>query len=505
MLKNNYSLSSCNYYLKSAVPPALILLLGFFVYLPIVGAGFNSDDFAHLAFSVDGLLPFSRFLEPVNEHIKPIFRAFFAAEFLLFGTEASHYYLINIALHLINTALLIALGSALLGSARIGLIAGLVFCLSASHWRVIIWVTTQGQLLASFFFLLSLLCFVKYCKGGSKPQLLLSAISHMAMLLSFTTGIEVPLLYFALAAILSEQDKSFRKKIAFSLISSLPFIFNLAIYLLLRKALLPEDDTPLLTLEALRQLPSELPQAAKNIAGGIYYGYLHSFSGAYLIPENKSPDYRLIYIRTISLCFAAALALGCRLSKKELAIALWLLVSAMLFYSLPAIPRLDFGYLWFATRARYRYLPCLLLATLLALLLSKTKLRKGRVITTGLSVFVLYVLLANAYELQQKIQHVKTPSRLFQTHIDNYLGDTRTLLSQKPTIDILDRPFGDKQTNYSAWNALPSMLAKIYLEGSEFRRINFLPDEHPAPLHQHPQKGSGLLLTASAAKHASNP
>jgi hypothetical protein len=209
------------------------------IYFPITNDYFFADDFHHLleAKLSTGLL--TSLFVATNEHLHPLFRLVFAGEFYLFGLNPAGYYAVNILLHAINIVLIAYLYRSLTGDRVGALCAALLFGVTASHWRTVMWITTSGQLLASFWFLIATISFIAYTRNKSFPLLVVASFSHLFMLLSFSSGLELPLLYFIYLVLVGRGDRKVSLKDMKCLFPLMPFVINDIMYLFLRKFVVP--------------------------------------------------------------------------------------------------------------------------------------------------------------------------------------------------------------------------------------------------------------------------
>jgi len=154
----------------------------------------------------------------------------------LFGMQVQPFHLISLALHVANTWLFFALARGLLAHCdddlrsrlrpdAAALVAALLFALNPLRVEVVAWASGQSYAVAGFFFLLSLLAYVRYweLRGedgvGRRPALFLalSALAYVCAVLGKSAAIFVP------AVLLVLDYYPFRRKLdARLLVEKLP-------------------------------------------------------------------------------------------------------------------------------------------------------------------------------------------------------------------------------------------------------------------------------------------
>ncbi|MET0555499.1 MAG: hypothetical protein ABW221_20835 [Vicinamibacteria bacterium] len=145
------------------------------VYVPVLANGFVWDDWtvvvgtrAHRPFSAEGLR--WAFGASVAGHYHPLTWLSFTAGEMLFGTGPAAAHALNVALHLLNTALVALLGERLLRHARDGwsararaaaaLLAAALFALHPLRVESVAWATERRDVLSAAFVLGAVLAWV---------------------------------------------------------------------------------------------------------------------------------------------------------------------------------------------------------------------------------------------------------------------------------------------------------------------------------------------------------
>lgn len=96
---------------------------------------------------------------PHNEHLMPLFKAFLALEYKLFGAYHLAYMVVGFALHAANATLVFVLGRRLSLRPGPAVAAALLFAFSSVHWEVTGWSFEQCFMLGTLFMLLGLYLF----------------------------------------------------------------------------------------------------------------------------------------------------------------------------------------------------------------------------------------------------------------------------------------------------------------------------------------------------------
>ena len=478
----------------------LMLIVIFLIYVPSIDNYFTSDDFGVLAFARENGLSLRSFFQPANEHLLPFYRAFIAMEFKLFGVNASAYYLVNIILHLTNTFLSILLFSKLVSDKYFGLLAGMLFGVSASHWRVTMWITTQGQLLGTAWFLIGTLFFLKYLDSKRFSFLFISSFSHLLMLFSFTMGVEIPILYCLFFFLFRNVKGQWRQNLLKGLGITTLFVINLFLYFALRNEFVPESGSVVETIGGVQGLFSNMPKALWFLIGGIYNGYLYSFTGTYLMPSTCG-IWKPFFIGGVLIIMLSLTDLSAQGLKRHSRMVLWLLCCLLLIYFLPTLFRIPWGFEWFVTRARYRYLPCIPAAAIAALFFLHLRPLQNpsrlKALSLPILAVLLFVITANIYELRRRETFVDYQSHQFKLIVKTFLEDVKVLLMNNDKIGIFNHPFSDRKSIYAGWNVKPSHICRIYLSGEDLAHLKFISYEKPIDnycLVYRVEEGSGHVM-----------
>jgi len=211
----------------------LALLAAAVAFLPCLGAGFlpGWDDDAYILnnplvkeFSPESVKQIFTSLH--RGLYKPLTLFLFSAEYAAAGPNPAVFHAVSLLLHLANCALVFRVAGALAGGVVVPFITALFFGIHPMHVESVAWITECKDLLYTFFFLASLLGYLKYRKTGSLVSYLLSVGAFTLSLMSKPMGITLPL-------VLLLTDYAQERKTDFTIIrDKLPYLALSALFLL---------------------------------------------------------------------------------------------------------------------------------------------------------------------------------------------------------------------------------------------------------------------------------
>ncbi|MBI5888385.1 MAG: tetratricopeptide repeat protein [Deltaproteobacteria bacterium] len=176
---------------KKATLCAAVLsaLITFIVYIPALWNGFVGwDDPAYVyenaaIQSINSAFFNYIFTTPVNGNWHPLTILSYAVDYAIWGLDPWGYHFVNILFHAVNTALVFILtfelaraggrrmeGSAGLFELAAGLVAALLFGLHPLHVESVAWVSERKDVLSAFFFILTILAYLRYAAAGSAKK-----------------------------------------------------------------------------------------------------------------------------------------------------------------------------------------------------------------------------------------------------------------------------------------------------------------------------------------------
>ncbi|MCA1632443.1 MAG: hypothetical protein LC802_01685 [Acidobacteria bacterium] len=228
----------------------LYVALGVAAYSNVVNAFFLSDDFELVGRVLEGGLPFTWGREH-GGFFRPVLISSFYFDTSLWGTRPAGFHLTSLALHALNAFLVFLLTRSLLRAWRptaaeeprrrrheyVAFLAGLIFLLHPSHTEAVTWVSGRADLLASLFFLLSLLSYVAHARGGQRVALALALASFALALLSKESAVCLPPAVFVVAAYLGEGE-GWARRLKNGFVEAVPFFVLLGVYTAARAVVL---------------------------------------------------------------------------------------------------------------------------------------------------------------------------------------------------------------------------------------------------------------------------
>jgi len=213
--KNKY----INYILLS-----VILIVTIFVYSNSFNNDFvkYDDDYYITENKYIRDFSFNGIKEIIFSYVKdelPVTLISFAVDYKLWKLKPRPYHIENLILHLINIVLVYILISYIFKNFNLALIVSLLFAIHPYRVESVAWIAERKDMLYSFFFLSSLICYVKYLQDKNKIILYFFAVvlSILSVLSKFS-GV-------TLTFILILVDYYYKRKITFkTIIEKIPFI-----------------------------------------------------------------------------------------------------------------------------------------------------------------------------------------------------------------------------------------------------------------------------------------
>lgn len=200
--------------MRSLLRYALLILAVLLAYAKIFKAGFiNWDDPEYVLQNPD-ITSFSW------EHISNWFSHFYvgnyqpftvlsyAIDFAIGKDQPFVYHVVNILLHTVNALMIFVLAKKLFGSEWVALFAGLLFALHPVQTECVSWIAERKTVLFGFFYLLSMLVYIKYVRCEKKVTLLLVYFFIISALLSKPAAVTIPFSLFAIDIWIQRSFKS---------------------------------------------------------------------------------------------------------------------------------------------------------------------------------------------------------------------------------------------------------------------------------------------------------
>jgi len=158
----------------------------------------------------------------VSCHYHPLTLLSLAIDYSLWGNNSSGFILTNILLHILNTVLVLLIFYKLTNKFEIAFITALIFAVHPMKVESVVWIAERKDVLFSFFYLLSVLFYIRYIKSGFKIKHYFFTFSLFVFsLLSKASATSLPLLLFLFDYFLCRKDikKIILEKIPFLILS----------------------------------------------------------------------------------------------------------------------------------------------------------------------------------------------------------------------------------------------------------------------------------------------
>ena len=364
----------------------MILLISFIAYLPSLQNGFVWDDELYVTGNklIQSFNLKEIFSRNVAGNYHPVTILVFAFEYQLFGLNATGYHVVNLLIHLLNVSLVFYAIRLISNKTGIAFIASLLFGIHPLHVESVVWVSELKDLLYTFFFLASLIFYLKYIKNSLKKYYALAVILFMFSLLSKAMAASLPV-----AILLIDYFKG--RKFTFKLIlEKAPFFILAIIFGLLAVSV---QKTSGATDMVVFPFPQRIVFAS--------YGFI-SYLFKLIIPINLSAyyPYPIKLGEIIPMIY-------------YLYLILFISLAVFLFFSRRSSPKLILGFGFFAITVslllqllpvggavmadRYSYIPSIGILYLISELLLYLWDKNKKTITVGLMVIITLFFSVNTY------------------------------------------------------------------------------------------------------------
>jgi hypothetical protein len=458
--------------ITNLMPSAVIALLGFACYMPVLGHYFWEDDFMWIEEGRAALSNPALFFK-FQPNFRPLCRLFFAVCWKLFGFNPAPYYFLALSIHVAaGIAVYFAL-TALLKDRRVGFAAAALFTVTNTHSDAVFWIVANCGAMGLLFFALGIMAWVGYREKRGPLMYWLSVACMVLALFSKEDAMTYPVL-LVLADILLVQPEGVRLKDRIK--EYVPFAIILAAFALLMVYLQSDPARRSSSIAAPGVLNFSPQHLYSNLVEALFYMLLG------VKAFEPGPSLLVMTLTVIAVIAVCAWSAG---KRKAAWAALWTLV--------PFLPIC--GYAWdfylsveSGSIRRHLYAPSLgasvLVALLLAGLFSKAAAASPRLRSGAAVAFVLVVALFSAYQFSQVRQRSATWGE--RTLILKAEAEAVMKLNPRPEqpagfvlADFAQRPFydgdmlrlmyGDRSiTHYNTWAELESNAA---LKGRYMVRI----------------------------------
>ena len=158
------------------------------------------------------------FTQPIASNYHPLTILSLALNFQFSGLEPYSYFLVNLVLHLINTALVFYFIWNISGKQKwVAVLTAVIFGIHPMHVESVAWISERKDVLYTLFYLISLIAYWRYLKEERKKSYWLSFLFFIFSLLSKPAAIVLPLVLLLLDY---WNDRPFTKKL---IVEKIPF------------------------------------------------------------------------------------------------------------------------------------------------------------------------------------------------------------------------------------------------------------------------------------------
>lgn len=184
-------------------------VLGLILYAGCLEKFFAMEDFFHIAWVERGGFGgvVSAFFSK-NEYglYRPLtIHVYFYLCRMLFDLNPVGYHFVNMVSQIANTILVFFLVSALTRDRWVGFIAGTIYITRISHFMGVFWVSGIQEVWLAFFYLLTLLLFVRFLKTGKRLFFFASIAGFLLSLLCKESAVTLPFVLLACGLLFDEQ------------------------------------------------------------------------------------------------------------------------------------------------------------------------------------------------------------------------------------------------------------------------------------------------------------
>ncbi|MFH0805118.1 MAG: glycosyltransferase family 39 protein, partial [Patescibacteria group bacterium] len=217
------------------VYPVGLLVIAVVICLPSIGDRFLSDDYDHLMFarSVDSVRSFLDIFKIPGDVYRPVMHLSVLLDYSVWGYQPAGFHLTNTVLLALTTLLLYGTLRALGANRPLSFFAGAVFALFPNHHESVTWIAGRTDVLATFFYLLSLYSFVKLVRTGRWRWLAPVYVAAIFAYFSKEIGATLPLAAAVLYVVYLRRRSVLKLRTA--IYAWLPYLVTLAGYLIVRR------------------------------------------------------------------------------------------------------------------------------------------------------------------------------------------------------------------------------------------------------------------------------
>ncbi|MDO8734698.1 MAG: tetratricopeptide repeat protein, partial [Elusimicrobiota bacterium] len=289
-----------------------LIIGGFLVWKNVLNNQFLYDDdtFVVLNENIRTLTPLTKFFTPaassnnpqMNRDVwRPLTTFSYALNYKLSGLNPKSFHLVNLLIHIINGLVIFWLVFLLTKKEIPAFFTAMVFLIHPVQTETVAWVSQRSNILFLFFYLLSLIFYIKRQKSSILFNLF-SILCFILSLLSKEMAISLPLIILAYEYILNRQ------KFFSAFYRSLPYFIILFFFVMIRSTVIGQ------TAQTTYWAGGFVPQMLTMVKGFAYYVKLMfvpcPLSAEYLFPVKYAVD---VDVALYGIILAGIIYLGLRL------------------------------------------------------------------------------------------------------------------------------------------------------------------------------------------------
>ncbi len=191
-------------YLILSLAICFIIIITAIAYSPCLKNGFVWDDEVYILknyliknISMDNLKAI--LTTPVMGNYHPLVIISYAWEYFFFKLNPIPYHAVNLILHLLNCVVVFFFILRLSRSIPVAFITGLLFGIHPLHVESVAWISERKDVLYTFFYIISLICYLSYLeKKSERKYYLFTLFFFLLSILSKPMAVTLPLVLFTM-------------------------------------------------------------------------------------------------------------------------------------------------------------------------------------------------------------------------------------------------------------------------------------------------------------------
>lgn len=184
---------------------SLVALAALLAHILSITGGFSWDELRILYSIPSDFTPIYEFA-----YNRPLFSAMLDLERALFGDSVAWYHMVNLALHALNSIMVLLLAGRVLNDPDAALVSALVFALHPGGSEAVGWVFAGSHLLKVFFMLASMHLYLIYRDERNMAALMAGALFSLLAFLSGQAALVLPVIVLMYGAVNSQGGRGMK-------------------------------------------------------------------------------------------------------------------------------------------------------------------------------------------------------------------------------------------------------------------------------------------------------